>query len=205
MPAKHTIRLYEADGYYHVYNRGVAKLPIFLDHADRYYFLGLFSRHLDPGNDSHDTTGSPYPKFDTSIEILAYCLMRNHFHLLLRLGEDTNAITEFMRCLSTAYTMYFNRKYKRVDPLFQGRFKASKITNDAYLIHISRYIHLNPHGYKTYEFSSLPDYLGEPRHIWIKPAAILSLFGPDEYLPFLEDYETNKQLLEAIKSELADS
>lgn len=204
MPAKHTLRAYEPQSYYHIYNRGVAKLPIFLDQADKRYFLNLFTRHLDSEDGTKDSQGSPYPKFDESLELVAYCLMKNHFHLLLYVYDEPTSVTEFMRCVSTAYTMYFNRKYKRVGPLFQGRFKSSRISNDSYLMHISRYIHMNPRNYQTYTFSSLTDYLYKPRDVWLHPERILSLFEPNEYLPFLQDYEDTKRALELIKSELAD-
>src|SRR5438105_2134757 len=137
MPAKNVVREYRPQSYYHVYNRGVAKQKIFLEQADKQYFLKLIDRHLNPASEAKNISGIPYRKFDTSAELLCYCLMGNHYHLLFYLNDDLTAITELMKSIGTAYTMYFNLKYKRVGPLFQGRFKATLIDNDAYLVHIS--------------------------------------------------------------------
>lgn len=105
----------------------------------------------------------------------------------------------------TAYTMYFNKKYKRVGTLFQGVFRASRISNEPYLIHISRYIHLNPRRYKKYYYSSLKYYLGGTPPLWLKPAKIIEMFEEGEYMSFLQDYESHKAMLEEIKYELADT
>lgn len=130
--------------------------------------------------------------------------MGNHFHTLFYLGEDVSAISEFMRSIGTSYTMYFNKKYKRVGPLFQGTYKASCVTSDSYLLHISRYIHLNPREYETYKYSSLPAYLSKKSVLWLKPQKILDLFEGDDYMEFMKDYEDHKAMLETLKYELAD-
>ena len=77
------------------------------------------------------------------VDIGAYCLMPNHFHLLIR---ETNkpCISIFMKKISTAYAMYFNKKYSRTGSLFEGRFKAEHANNDRYLKYLFAYIHLNP-------------------------------------------------------------
>jgi putative transposase len=204
MPAKNIVKTFIPGNYYHVYNRGVAKLPIFLDQADKRYFLKLLDRHLNPDNKSLDQNNQPYKKFHDDIELLCYCLMKNHFHLLIHLGGGVTAISEFMRCIGTSYTMYFNLKYRRVGPLFQGVYKASCISDDSYLLHITRYIHLNPRRYKTYKYSSLIAYLGCKPAPWLKPQRMLDLFEGDDYLTFLEDYEDHKAMLSEIKHELAD-
>jgi putative transposase len=205
MPAKNVVKSYEVDSYYHIYNRGVAKQKIFLDQADKRYFLKLIDRHLNPKSKVTDQYGAPYRKFNTSIELLCFCLMGNHYHMLIYLKEDLTAITELMRSMGTAYTMYFNLKYRRVGPVFQGTFKASRISSDSYLLHISRYIHLNPREYLTYKYSSLSAYLDGAERPWLQPQKIQSLFGKNDYLEFLQDYEDNKLVLDVIKHELADS
>ena len=113
------------------------------------------------------------------VDIHSFCLMPNHFHLILQQRAE-GGITKFMRKLGTGYTMYFNEKYQRIGVLFQGKFKAIPITSDEYLLHLSRYIHLNPvdliePGWKDngindwqrackfiegYRWSSLLDYIG---------------------------------------------
>ncbi|MDA3792322.1 MAG: transposase, partial [Elusimicrobia bacterium] len=77
------------------------------------------------------------------VEIVAFALMPNHYHIILKQIAD-NGISKYMHKLGTGYTMYFNKKNKRSGSLFEGRFKAKAITNDEYLVHLSRYIHLNP-------------------------------------------------------------
>ncbi|MGH7195642.1 MAG: transposase [Candidatus Saccharimonadales bacterium] len=205
MPSRNIIKVYAARQFYHVYNRGVAKQAIFMDARDKKHFIKILRRHLDAADDSTKNDGVIYRKFDNDLELLCYCLMGNHFHLLFYLDEDTDALRGFMQSILTAYTMYFNKRHKRVGPLFEGVFKASRITNDGYLLHITRYIHLNPRTYKTYDYSSLPYYLGRPAPAWLKPTRILELFEGDDYLQFLEDYEDQAATLEAIKHELANN
>ncbi len=204
MPSKNVVKVYAEGHYYHVYNRGVAKQPIFLDASDKQHFLRILQRHLDPADKSLKMDAMPYRKFDQELELLCYCLMGNHFHLLFYLNQDNTSLKTLMQSALTAYTMYFNKKYKRVGTLFQGVFKASKINNDSYLVHITRYIHLNPRTYKTYFYSSLAYYLGKTPPSWIRPQKILDMFEGEDYLQFLEDYEGNKAMLDELKYELAD-
>lgn len=204
MPARNIVKQFESDSYYHIYNRGVAKQRIFVDPTDKRQFISILSRHLDEANQTFKSDGVAYRKFNRELEILSYCLMGNHFHLLVYQLQNPQAITDFMRCVLTAYTMYFNHRYKRVGPLFQSIYKSSRISNDGYLLHISRYIHLNPRTYRTYQYSSLAQYLGESSPAWLKPQRILDLFEGDSYMVFLEDYKDRKLVLEAIKSELAN-
>jgi len=204
MPSRNIVKDFAPESYYHIYNRGVAKQPIFLDSRDKQRFLALFERHLSH-KESLNGNGLAYRKFTDDIELLCYCLMGNHFHLLVYQAENVSAITDFMRSVLTAYTMYFNRRHKRVGPLFQSVYKSSRISTDSYLLHISRYIHLNPRGYKSYHYSSLAHYLGTPSPEWLNPNKILDLFAQENYLEFLEDYEDHKASLEEIKYELADS
>lgn len=204
MPSRNVIKQYAAESYYHVYNRGVAKQLIFMDEQDKRQFLKIVSRHLDPSVTSVKSNGISYRKFDLDLELLCYCLMGNHFHLLLYVKDDGRTLTAFMQSVLTAYTMYFNKKYRRVGTLFQGVYKASRISSDSYLLHISRYIHLNPRTYKSYRFSSLAYYTGKEPPDWLKPQKIISLFEGVDYLEFLADYEDTKAMFEEIKYELAD-
>ncbi len=101
--------------------------------------------------------------------------------------------------------MYFNKKYKLLGPVFQSRFKASMINRDDYLMHVSRYIHLNPKKYTAWRFSSLPYYYGQQSAEWLQPGKILDLFNSQmEYKSFVEDYEDHKKMLAEIKPELAN-
>lgn len=189
------MREYDAPAYYHVYNRGSGERFIFRDAIDRHKFLSLLQRYL-----SNNSDFDAYPTFD--MELLAFCVMGNHYHLLLFQEYDSSTISQLMRSVSTAYSMYFNLRHKTHGHVFQSVFKASRITNDTYLAHISRYIHMNPETYKTYKWSSLPYYLGRESADWIKPERILDM-SPKDYLAFLEDYEDRKQTLNLIKSQMA--
>lgn len=202
MPGRNTIKLYADESFYHVYNRGVNKRLIFLEDYDYKVFLNLLKRYLDVEPHCNDR-GIEYDHLRGKIELLAYCLMPNHVHLLFYVHER-QALTRLLSGVMTAYSMYFNKKYKRIGPLFQGRYKASWITNDSYLQHISRYIHLNPKAYTTYPYSSLLDYTGKRQTPWLQSERILELFEGEDYAAFVDDYKDYKQELDNIKHELAN-
>jgi putative transposase len=139
---------FSTEEYYHVYNRGVEKRKVFLDEED----YGRFLEMLYLCNGTKPIVVRDIPRKDRFVSdvgkrivsIGAYALMPNHFHLLIRQNEDENGITEFLRKVTTGYTMYFNKKYERVGPLFQGVFKAEHADSDEYLKYLYSYIHLNP-------------------------------------------------------------
>jgi putative transposase len=202
MPSKNRIKTYAPDTYYHIYNRGVNKQVIFREPADYNVFLNLLKRYLGE-KPQLDKSGREYPWLKGELQLLAFCLMPNHYHLLIH-QETTESMTKLIRGIGTSYTMYFNKKYKRTGPLFQERFKAVMISRDEYLLHISRYIHLNPDEYKQWEYSSLPYYLGKKHAAWITPELILNLFEASDYMQFLADYEDHRRMLKEIAYELAD-
>lgn len=172
--------------YYHIYNRGVEKRSIFIGSSDLERFIKLLylANGTKPfvfrsvGGLSLDVINVGEKK----TAIIAYVLMPNHFHIIAREIKE-NGISEFMEKLSTAYAMYFNTVYKRVGPLFQGRFKAEHANSDEYLKYLFAYIHLNPikliepqwkeEGIRnkkkaeqflvTHRFSSYMDYTGVKR------------------------------------------
>ena len=195
MPARNTVREYDAPAYYHVYNRGAGERAIFIDAQDKRKFLSLLERYL-----SDEPEYAMYATFD--IELLAYCVMRNHFHLLFFQERDKTAISQLMKSVLTAYSMYFNQKYKSQGHVFQSVFRASRINADMYLAHISRYIHLNPEAYLTYKWSTLPYYLGKKPPKWIHPQRLIAI-TPQAYREFLEDYRDRRQLLKEIYKQLA--
>lgn len=204
MPSRNIVREFVPDSYYHVYNRGVEKRLIFLDDQDYTVFIGLLKKYLTGKRDSK-TNRHPVKSFADELELISYCLMPNHFHLLFY-QKNENAVSDFMRRLSTGYVMYFNDRYKRVGGLFQGPYKASLINADSYLHHISRYIHLNPDEYMNWPYSSLPYFLGKRSASWIKPARVLDLFDNSlaKYLEFIRDYEETKTELNSIRWQLAN-
>jgi putative transposase len=174
-----------------------------MDDADYAVFLNLLKRYLS-AQPTKDAKGREYTSLHDELELLSFCLMPNHYHLLLYL-HNPDAVTKLIRGVASSYTVYFNKRHGRVGHLFQERFKASKIDNDAYLTHISRYIHLNPVSYKTWEYTSLPYYLGEKHASWIQPGKIMELFKDTaEYAAFVDNYVENEEMFDEIKSELAD-
>lgn len=135
------------DEYYHIYNRGILKNLIFLDESDKRRFIKLlFVCNSDKSVVFKSVQGRSLDKIDrgeTLVDIGVYCLMPNHFHILVR-ERTEDGISIFMKKLLTAYAMYFNTKYERKGILFEGRFNAKHIDTDAYLNWIFSYIHLNP-------------------------------------------------------------
>ena len=199
MPSKNVVKQYDVPAYYHVYNRGAWQQPIFRDDRDRQKFISLLARHLDITNTDKRSDGLEYEKYD--VELVAYCLMGNHFHLLLHQEDDVVAITQLMRSVSTAYTMYFNRRHKHSGHLFQGIFKAVRIDDDDYLLHITRYIHMNPQQHLDYEWSSVGAYLGGYTPNWLHPERVNDM-SADEYRDFLDSYQDRRDELANIKEEL---
>ena len=174
--------------FYHVYNRGVDKRRIFLDDKDRFRFI----HDLFEFNDSNMVPNVFYHLNRTSevaierkprnilVEIIAFCLMPNHYHLLLKQRQE-KGISLFLQKLGAGYSRYFNERHQRSGVLFQGTFRAIHIASDEYLSHLTRYIHLNPLDLKfpdwknrgienrtavslflnQYRWSSYPDYIGK--------------------------------------------
>ena len=202
MPRRHVTKPDFEESYYHVYARGSSKQPIFLCHADFNYFISLFKRYLSP-EIVFSTSGVSYPHLWEKVELLSYCLMKNHFHLQIYQVE-VHAMANLMRGIMTSYTRYFNLKYSRSGPLFESTYKASHISSQDYLLHISRYIHMNPRYWRHYQYSSLKFYLSNERAPWLQNERILELHpGSTEYLEFLENYQHSKDELEVIKGILA--
>ena len=121
-----SLRIQYENAYYHVTCRGNAREEIFTNDQDRSAFLDLLNRSRQI----------------YQVEVLAYVLMRNHFHLVLK--TPLGNLKEFMRHFNISYTSYFNRRHKRVGHLYQGRYKAFVIDEDSYLQEVTRYLHLNP-------------------------------------------------------------
>ena len=116
-----------AGHYYHVYNRGCNYEPIFSTHDNYIYLLQKVKRLLR----------------EIPLVIIAYCLMPNHYHFVIRQEGDT-PISTFIQRLFLTYTQAYNKQQGRRGPLFEGRFKCIHIDSDEYVIHLCRYVHLNP-------------------------------------------------------------
>ncbi|MBI4090425.1 MAG: transposase [Candidatus Komeilibacteria bacterium] len=141
---------------YHLLNRGVEKREIFLDDRDRFRFvhgLRLFNSS-DAANNTTYLIEKDYNDFvsrygaDAIVDIHGWCLMKNHYHLLLS-DRIEGGISMFIRKLNIGYAKYFNKRYDRSGYLFQGRTKKIHINSDAYFLHILNYVHFNPLDYMT--------------------------------------------------------
>ncbi len=133
--------------YYHIYNRGVERRDIFMETRDKERFVKLLyvangTKAFEFRQIQNQLMGE-IDRDEPLVAIGAYVLMPNHFHILVKETRE-NGISTFMEKFGTAYSMYFNKKYKRSGFLFQGNFKAEHVDNDEYLKYLFAYIHLNP-------------------------------------------------------------
>ena len=163
---------------YHVLSRTVSGELAFRDAADFARFLSYLARYLK----------------QFSFHLHAYCLMDTHFHILVE-SEARGGLSEFMRRLLTAYTVYYNRRHMRHGPLFQGRFKSYLVDKSEYLLAVSRYIHLNPAkksspaAHERHPWSSMRHYLNGGEPDFLHTAEILSWFKGDRpaYAAFVHE------------------
>lgn len=201
--------------FYHIYNRGVEKRRIFEKNWDYSRFIKTIRYYQLLGPKprlSKFLLGSIF-KPDTNkkiVEIICYCLMPNHFHFLVKQLKD-GGITEFTSKLSNSYTKYYNTKYNRVGPLLQGEFKAVLIQSDEQLMHISRYIHLNPiasllvKNLDQHNWSSYKEYIQNNSAGLCTKEEVLSYFkSPQAYQKFVLDQIDYAQRLEQMKHQLLE-
>lgn len=162
------LRLEFEDGFYHVMNRGRGRRTIY--HGEDYYHAFLNSLA-----EAHERFGA---------EIHAYCLMGNHYHLLVKTPFAN--LSRIMRHINGVYTQRYNRLKRTDGPLFRGRYKAIVVDAEAYLLQVSRYIHRNPIETKpplaarleNYPWSSYPGYLGKVNTpVWLKRGLVYSMLG----------------------------
>jgi len=167
MPARRTI--FVPNGYYHVYNRGSEKRTIFLSDKDYQDFLSRIKKSSE--------------KYNT--DVLVYCLVPNHFHLLLY-QKAMGSVQQFLHSIQLGHAKFFNTKYERVGPLFQNRFKAKSVETDEYLLQLSAYIHRNTPNSKntknirnlllSYPYSSYRAYALKEQS-FVKTKTILDYFS----------------------------
>lgn len=228
MPSRNRIKTYIEDSYYHIYNRGVEKRLIFLDQQDYAVFLNYLKEYLLPKDEENlnkelsnpDNTYKERDKilkllrlnnFAEEITLLSYCLMPNHFHFFVK-QKSAGSIDKFMNSLGTRYTMYFNKKYKRVGSLYQGVYKAVTIETENQFIYLSKYIHkqalgLQGQALRGWEqpFSYL-EYLGKRKTEWIHPEEVLSYFSKTNpkltYKSFVEETDDFSVIQNKILEEI---
>ncbi|MCX6755686.1 MAG: transposase [Candidatus Nomurabacteria bacterium] len=207
--------------YYHILNRGVNKQIIFHDKNDYSRFLFLILYFQSPVNFQnigriskdifvqHSVLNIDKIIKDRYVELISFCLMSNHFHLIVK-EEVEGGISQYMQRVLNAYTKYFNKKYQKSGHLFQGPYKAIHIIDDTYLLHLSAYIHRNPREIKDwfkkeeeYLWSSYQDFIKENR--WnnlLVPNIILEQFkNKEDYKKFVNT-STTKIIEDEIISEI---
>jgi putative transposase len=206
---------------YHFFNRGIDRRPTFTTKREyqralqvvRFYQFSSppvkLSRFLSlPPDEQMRITQKLEEANDKLIEIYAFCLMPNHFHFLARQLAD-NGISRFMSLFHNSYTRYFNTAHKRVGPLFLDQFKAVWIETDEQLIHVSRYIHLNPYtayvvksfeDLFSYSWSSLAEYMDDDGGGLCNTDLVFSYFKkPEDYKKFILDQASYQRELDKIK------
>lgn len=205
---------------YHVFNHSVESRPIFLIRKDylraveaiEFYQYSNLPTKLSKFRVLNKTDKQLLEKGIKSnnkklVKLLAYCLMPNHIHFLLQQVKD-NGVSKFMSNFTNSYTRYFNLRNTRKGHLFQDVFKAVRIETDEQLLHISRYIHLNPvvsyvineKNIDKYEWFSYPEYLGlAPQEICDKDLVLSQFPSVKKYQEFVLDQVEYGKKLEAIK------
>lgn len=202
-------------GVYHIFNKSIAEFKIFNNASHfarvmgiiRYYQLTKqplsFSNFIKmkPKNSKSDISLDK----EKIVGIIAYCIMPTHLHLVLKQLKD-NGISIFMNKVLSSYSHYFNIKYKRRGPLWEGRFKSRMVQNDEYLLHLTRYIHLNPvtaglvNKPEEWPASSYQEYLQEvdAKDGICQYNEVLDI-NPELYRKFTEDRVSYQKELAKIK------
>ncbi|MCL5784669.1 MAG: transposase [Patescibacteria group bacterium] len=209
---------------YHVFNRGIDRRSTFNDKKEfeRIQKLIKFYRHKNIPIRFSQVNQQPIDIREKMLEelhsserildILSYCIMPNHFHFLLKQTSD-KGISSFISNITNAYIKYFNTKYKRAGPLFEGVFKAVHIETDEQLVHASRYIHLNPvtssiipsEELENYHWSSYPEYLSLSAEEISQKDLVLSMFKSTQaYREFVNNQIDYARQLDAIKHLVLD-
>ncbi len=172
--------LFLPNNYYHIYNRGAHKTNIFRNDRDYVFLLKLVKEQAK--------------KCD--ITVIAYCLMDNHYHFILRQNEDIE-IGQFMQAIFNIYTKAFNDKYKQSGTLFEGPFKSIHIDRSEYLLHLCRYIHRNPLEAsmvvrpEQWHYSNYAEFIGKRKGILVDKDFVKINFGTSEaYEDFVMNYIT---------------
>ncbi len=206
---------------YHIFNRGVASQPTFLNKRDYeralesiFYYQNTnppvkYSRFLKFSvNERSKLLEKLRSKRNFLVEIISYCLMPNHFHLLLKQVKE-NGIARFVGNFTNSYTRFFNTKRERQGPLFTGKFQSVRVETQEQLLHVNRYIHLNPYTsfvvknlreLELYAYSSFPEFINQVNHSFCDKEVVLAEFKSREvYRKFVFDQADYQRTLDRIK------
>jgi len=202
---------------YHVYTKSIAEFVVFNTDADFLRIKELFQYYEI---EKHLVSFSKFKKRNMQqseksmidkeklVQIICYCPMPTHIHLILKQLKD-KGITEFMRRVLDSYTRYFNIKHNRKGPLWEGRFKKVIVESDEQLLHLTRYVHLNPvtayivNNPADWQWSSYQEYLSGKEDGICKYKDILDI-KPDVYKKFVEDRISYQRELAKIKNSMLD-
>jgi putative transposase len=181
MPRRHL--KFKSSCYYHLYNRGVNHSPIFRERENYLYLLRLLKKNL--------------LKYD--ISMIAYSLMPNHYHLFLR-PEADDTLAACLKSVFLSYVQAFNKRFGRSGPLFEGRFNSVLVDQQFYMLHLCRYIHLNPVDAglvelpEHWEFSNYREWIGMRNGELVNKEFIKSHFAPiEKYIEFVRSYELSAE------------
>jgi len=174
--------------YYHIYNRGISKSPIFREEANYLFVLGKMKEVCR----------------ENQLSMIAYCLEPNHYHFFIRQDGDFPA-GNLPQYVFNSYTKAYNKKYEHSGTLFEGRFRAKPIQTSSHLLHLCRYIHGNPvkdglvANPADWPYSNYLEWIGERNGVLVDPTFIKEQFGsPQEYKKFLFEYLKSRQLPEDV-------
>ena len=182
------IEAIEPDNYYHIYNRGNNSNNIFYEEKNYIYFLSLLKKYVLPVSD-----------------IYSYCLLKNHFHILLKINNDIENPSQYFSNLFNAYTKAINKSYGRTGSLFEKPFKRIKIADENYLKTLILYIHLNPekhqvcNDFRAYKYSSCQSIISKSKTN-IKKDDVLLLF--DNVQNFIDTHEAQKAFVNEKNKQL---
>lgn len=207
-----------AGEYYHICNKSIANYGIFKDLNNCQRFLETLDYYNNfPRTESfslclkrkaYKYNNLLIPKGNSTVKYIAYCIMPDHYHLLLRLLVQ-NSFSKFINDIENSFSRYFNCKFERKGPLWQSRFRAVRVRSNEQLLHVSRYIHLNPTTASLVEkpeewaYSSYGDYLKEGK-IYKEFISDISIKTQASYKRFTEDQIDYQKRLKLIKRILLD-
>ena len=181
------LEILEQNHIYHIYNRGINSAPIFLSDENKPYFLKLISKYLIE-----------------KVEVYAYCLMDNHFHIVIKIVSDGKEVTQSLSNLFNAYAKAFNKQNDRTGSLFEKHFKRIKIQDENYLRNIIQYVHLNPKhhldlNYKKYKYSSFQTIISDKQNKLARNEVLSYFDGIDNFI-YCHDFK-NEILSEKLTFE----